>query len=59
MDIFEYARECDADYMDMHTGYIYHVQEYNRSKKFGLPTIGIRVSDDEGNHIGYVREENN
>jgi len=56
MDIFKYAQEYDADYMDMHTGYIYHVQEYNRAKKFGLPTIGIRVSDDEGNNIGYVRE---
>jgi hypothetical protein len=56
MDIFEYAKQFDADYYDQHTGYIYHVQEYNRAKRFGLPDFGIRVTDDEGNHVGYCRE---
>ena len=58
MDIFNYAKSYDADYLGPHTGYIYKVQEYNRAKKFGLPTIGIRVIDTNGNLIGVVREEN-
>ena len=29
-DIYEYAKEYDADYYDIKNGYIYHVQEYNR-----------------------------
>ena len=57
MDIFEYAKNYNADYYDPNTGYIYHVQEYNRTKKFGLPTNGIRVSDMEGNDIGVVPEK--
>ena len=57
MDIFEYAKEYDADYYEMQTGNIYHVQEYNRAKRLGLPTPvdGIRVSRD-GETIGVVRE---
>ena len=57
MDIFEYAKKTDADYYDFHTGYIYHVQSYNRAKRFGLPTEGIIVSDISGTVIGIVREE--
>ncbi len=40
MDIYNYAESIDymADYYDMHTGYIYGIQEYGRAKKFGLPT---------------------
>lgn len=46
MDIFEYAKIYDADYFDFHTGYIYiyHVQDYNRLKRLGIPTNGIMVS---------------
>jgi len=52
-DIYEYADECNADYFHIQTGYIYHIQEYNRARKFGLPTPGIRVSQD-GVTIGYA-----
>ena len=58
MDIFEYAKTMNADYYDFHTGYIYHVQEYNRSKSFGFPVKKIRVSLD-GETIGYVSEPEN
>ena len=59
MDIFKYAKEYNADYYEMSTGNTYHVQEYNRAKKFGLPlpVPGIRVSRD-GVDIGYVPEKN-
>ena len=57
MDIFEWAeKNPNADYFDQHTGYIYHVQEYMRAKKFGLPNLGMRVSYN-GQVIGVVREE--
>ena len=49
----------DADYYDFHTGNTYLIQEYNRAKRLGLPTLGIRVVDPEGNIIGIVREESN
>lgn len=59
MDIFEYAREYDADYYDNTSGITYHVQEYNNAKKLGLPlpTNGIRCSKD-GKDIGYVKDPN-
>ena len=59
MDIFEQAAKMDADYYDPHTGNIYLIQEYNRAKRFGLPTLGIRVVGPDGNIIGIVREEAN
>ena len=52
-DIYEYAEKFDVDYYDMHTGRTYLVQEYNRAKRFGLPTVGIRVVED-GVVIGYA-----
>ena len=54
-DIYKYAEEYDADYYDMRTGYTYLVQEYNRARKFGLPTYGIRVVE-SGRVIGYARK---
>lgn len=54
-DIYKYTEEFDADYYDMHTGYIYLVQEYNRARKFGLPVHGIRIIDN-GQVIGYARK---
>lgn len=54
MDIYEQAEKMDADYYDFHTGYIYGIQEYNRAKKFGLPTPGIKVYDN-GVCIGIAR----
>lgn len=56
MDIFEYAKEFNADYYDPHTGYIYKVQDYNKRKKLGVPTNGIEVTDLVGNTVGYVSE---
>ena len=44
-DIYEYAKNFDADYFDPKTGYIYKVQDYNRCIKSGLPTPGIAVVD--------------
>ena len=55
MDIFEYAKQFNADYMDMYTGIIYHIQDYNHAKRMGIPNLGIRVSQD-GNTLGYIRE---
>lgn len=56
MDIYKKAKEMDADYMDMNTGYIYKIQDYNRAKRMGLPTPGIAVYDSDGNFIGIARE---
>lgn len=53
-DIYEYAEEVNADYYCHKTGNIYHIQEYNRARKFGLPTPGIRVSYN-GETIGYAQ----
>ena len=55
-DIYAYAEENPyADYLDMHTGYIYHIAAYMRAKRFGLPTPGIAVSEN-GKIIGYARK---
>ena len=60
MDIYSYAESIDygADYLDQHTGYIYHIQEYGRKLKlFGMNSEGIRVSYN-GETIGYARCNN-
>lgn len=59
IDIFEYAREYNADYYDITSGKIYHVQEYNEAKKNGLPlpVPGIKVTQD-GVYAGYVPDPN-
>lgn len=56
--LFDRAKEVDADYLDMNSGYIYKIQEYNRAKRFGLPTVvpGIRVFTLEGEYVGYVED---
>lgn len=56
MDIYKQAQEMDADYYDMNTGYTYHIQEYNRMKKFFNIDGKIRVSDSTGKTIGYARK---
>ena len=56
MDIYKKAEECDADYYDFSTGNIYLIQEYNRAKRLGLPTPGIRVRMPDGT-IGIVRKK--
>lgn len=57
MDIYAYAETgVLADYYDQSTGYIYHVAAYNRARSFGLPTLGIGVTDlATGQFIGYAR----
>lgn len=58
MDIFKYAKEFNADYYDPVNCVIYKVQNYNNSKRLGLPNNvpGIEVIDLDGNSIGYVAE---
>lgn len=55
MDIYQQADAMDADYYDMETGNIFLIQEYNRARRFGLPTPGIRVISPDGEFIGYAR----
>lgn len=52
MDIFKWADDnnWNADYLDSHTGYIYHIQ--NASSK-----DEIFVTDTNGNLIGKVTRE--
>lgn len=57
MDIYEYAKEYNADYYEPSTGYVYKVQDYNRAIKLGLPTNGIEVYDSFGNFIGYAQKK--
>ena len=62
MDIYEYAENCGmlADYYDQNTGLIYHVQAYNQARRFGLPTLGIGVTDlSTGEFLGYAKEGRN
>ena len=57
-NIFEIAETYgEADYFDMHTGYTYHIAAWKRAKRFGLPNLGIAVTDESGKLIGYVHEE--
>ena len=57
MDIYKWAEEHDADYMDPTTGYIYKVQEHNRMKKFFGIDSDIKVVDSmTGQLIGYARK---
>ena len=56
MDIYEQAKRMNADHYDSHTGYIYHIMEYNRAVQFGLPIPWIRVSCD-GVPIGFAKKK--
>ena len=57
MDIYKYAESINwnADYYDMHTGYIYGIQEAGRMRKFFGIETPISVYDN-GVLIGYVEE---
>lgn len=58
MDIYAYAEQTGsiADYYDQQSGRIYHVAAYNQARRFGLPTIGIGVSDlMTGEFLGYAQ----
>lgn len=54
-DIYEYAKEFDADYYDMSTGCTYHVQEYNRLVGLGIANAEIKVTDISGCTVGYAK----
>ena len=55
-DIYEYAEQMPyADYMDMHTGLIYHIPEYIAAKNSGDVSARIRVTDN-GVTIGYAEK---
>ena len=55
-DIYEYAEKMPyADYMDMHTGLIYHIPEYIAVKNNGDESARIRVTDN-GVTIGYAEK---
>jgi hypothetical protein len=55
-DIYEYAKDYNADYMDKH-GNIFKVQEYNHAVRSGLPTEGIKVYDSLGNYLGIAQRK--
>ena len=58
MEIYNYAKSINyaADYMDMHTMYTYHIQDYGNCLKNNLPTDGILVTDCGGNIVGVARK---
>jgi len=53
MDIYSWAEENNADYLDLRTGLIYKVQEYNKIKKID-PDAVIEVRDMNGYHAGHA-----
>ena len=58
MDIYKYAESINwgADYLDMHTGYIYKIQEAGNARKlFGIE-LPIKVYDSAGNFIGVAQK---
>ena len=57
MDIYEYGENINfnADYYDMHSGYIYKLQEFKKVKDD--PEARIRVTDAEGNTVGYANRK--
>lgn len=58
MEIYSYAKSINysADYMDMHTGNIYKIQEYGNAIKNGIPTQGILVMNSIGEILGVARK---
>lgn len=55
MDVYEMAEMMNADYYDFKTGNIYKIQEYNHNRVLN-PDAKIRVTDTEGNTIGYAKK---
>jgi hypothetical protein len=51
MDIYEFAEKYNygADYLDLHTGYIYKCTEY--SEELGIPVYS------DGELIGYAKRK--
>lgn len=42
--------------MDMTSMLIYHISDYARVKKFGLPTEGLIITDVDGIEVGIIEE---
>ena len=61
MNIFDYAKDFNADYYDPNKCVIYKVQNYNKCKRLGIPNNvpGIEIVDLDGNSIGYISEKDN
>lgn len=59
MDIFEYAKNYNADYYEPNTGKVFLVQNYNKCKKLGISTNGIEVANLDGEIVGYIPEPRN
>lgn len=59
MNIFDYAKEYNADYYDPTKCLIYKVQDYNNRKKQeeSNSNIGIEVVDLDGNTVGFVYDK--
>lgn len=55
MDIYKWAKENDADYMDGF-GNIYKVQNYKHALKLGFPVEGILVYDAFGRYLGIAEK---
>lgn len=56
MDIYEWGKKFDygADYYDIATGYIYKCREYRDELLNGNTNAKIRITDADGNTIGYA-----
>lgn len=57
MDIYEWAKEHNADYMDCNYN-IYKVQKYNNMLKSGFTPKGIEVYTYEGEFLGFALRKN-
>ena len=58
MDIYERAEKLDADYLDMNTGLIYKIQEYNKIKRlFGIDGQIKVVDSTTGELVGYAKKK--
>lgn len=58
-DIYQIAKDPmyqNADYYDMSSGIIYHIADYNRAIRLGLPTPGIMYTLPDGSR-GIAREK--
>ena len=58
MSSFKDALNMGVDFMDLRTGYIYKIQEHERSITLGFPVNGIKAVDSlDGSIIGYIEED--
>lgn len=48
--------KAGVDFMDMTSMLIYHISDYARVKKFGLPTEGLIITDVDGIEVGIIEE---